>query len=227
MESLKSFLYDKFRQRYGRVAIRDPRPVAEENPYTFSLPTRAELAHLQPGHNVKLIFESRPKGRDFDAEQMWVRITHRDGDRFLGVLDNHPADIPQIALGDEISFQAHQVIDVLWIHREDRVRFENREAGQWCVRAEVDPRITREGAPVRFIRREFPKDGKGAVHPDSGWRILSEPDGQWFDVETETLAIGVVLNRDDSILPYLDAPVGSTFRRTSDQEPFSPAGRLH
>ncbi|MEM6825335.1 MAG: DUF2185 domain-containing protein, partial [Pseudomonadota bacterium] len=109
----------------------------------------------------------------------------------------------------------------------DRDQFEDPDAERWFARAAVDPRITEDGAPVRYIRREFPEDRDGSAHPDTGWLILSEPSGDWRTVQTESLAIGLVLNRDDSILPYLDAPVGSAFRRTADREPFSPAGRLH
>lgn len=225
-DRLRTAFYTAYRRRWGRVAICDPRPLAEEHPYTFQLPTEDEIAHLAPGHVVKLIFESLPEGREFGAERMWVTITHRDGDRFLGKLDNQPLDIPQLSPGDEVCFAAHQIIGVFWTEATDRARFDDPEADRWFARAEVDPRITRDGAPVRYIRRETPLDPEGE-YPDTGWRILSELDGDWRSVQTQPLAIGLVLNRDDSILPYLDAPVGSAFRRTADHESFAPAGRLH
>ena len=226
-DRVRTAVYDRYRRRFGRISIRDPRPIAEENPYTFTLPTEDEIAHLRPGHIVKLIFESLPRGREYEAERMWVKITHRDGDRLLGVLDNQPADMPQLKPGDEVSFSVHQVIDVFWVLPSERDRFEDPDAERWFARAAVDPRITKEGAPVRYIRRQCPMDGDDVAHPDTGWLILSEPTGDWRAMETESTAIGLVLNRDDSILPYLDAPVGSAFRRTADREPFAPASRLH
>jgi hypothetical protein len=226
IDRLRTKFYTAYRRRYGRVMIADPRPMARENPYTFQLPTAEEIAHLAPGHSVKLIFRSLPEGADYAAERMWVTITHRDGEKFLGDLDNEPLDIPQLSPGDEVSFAAHQIIGVFWADAADRARFEDPESDRWFARAEVDPRITRDGAPVRYIRREPPVDSDGD-NPDTGWRILSEPEGDWRAMETTPCAIGLVLNRDDSILPYLDAPVGSAFRRTDDQESFAPAARLH
>lgn len=226
LDRLRSAFYTAYRRRYGRVVICDPRPLALQNPYTFRLPTAEEVAHLAPGHTVKLIFESVPEGRDYKAERMWVTITHRDGARFLGRLDNLPLDIPQLAPEAEVSFAAHQIIGVFWRTAADRARFSDPEHDRWFARAEVDPRITRDGAPVRYIRRETPLEA-GGDYPDTGWRILSEPGGDWRATETQSCAIGLVLNRDDSILPYLDAPVGSAFRRTADHEAFAPATRLH
>lgn len=227
IDRLRTTLYDQYRRHFGRIVIQDPRPVARENPYTFQLPSLQEIACLQPGHIVKLIFESVPTARAWGAERMWVKITHRDGECFLGTLDNEPQDMPQLRLGDEISFQAHQVIAIFWTDPADRARFDDPEAERWFARAQVDPRITREGAPVRYIRRETPRSLPDTEYPDTGWRILSEPEGDWREMETMPLAIGLVLNQDDSILPYLEAPVGSAFRRTDDHEVFAPAARLH
>lgn len=226
LEKIRNTLYTVYRRRYGRVRIADPRPLAEETPYTTQLPTPDELAHVGAGNFVKLIFESVPEGRSYRSERMWVLITHRDGDRFLGELDNEPIDIPQLSPGDSVCFGKHQIVGVFWTDPEDRSRFDDPDSERWFARAEVDPRITREGAPIRMIRREQPCE-VGDEYPDTGWRILAEPDGDWRTVKTEPLAIGHVLNRDDSVLPYLDAPVGSAFRRTTDHEPFAPAARLH
>jgi hypothetical protein len=77
-------------------------------------------------------------------------------------------------------------------------------------------RITVEGLPVRFMYR-----GKPSHPSDSGWNFwsgvnedddyTSNPDNfSVFDVNT-------IANYDPSIIPFLDAPLGSVFERTDDK----------
>lgn len=68
---------------------------------------------------------------------------------------------------------------------------------------------------------------EGDKFPDSGWRVI----GDLRNVSEEDIAerklayvaIGAVLNRDDSWLHLVDAPVGSAFERDFERGVFVPA----
>ena len=87
--------------------------------------------------------------------------------------------------------------------------------GGGCIATD---RITVEGYPVRFMYREAPVNST-----DSGWRFLSgfesdaymeEPGNQSF-YEVNTIA-----NYDQSIIAFLDAPVGSAFEKAEATSSF-------
>ncbi len=77
-------------------------------------------------------------------------------------------------------------------------------------------RITVQGLPVRFMYRQRP-DHTG----DSGWRFFSgiDEDDDYINNQANSNAFDVntIANYDPSILPYLDAPLGSAFERTGDK----------
>jgi len=72
-------------------------------------------------------------------------------------------------------------------------------------------KITVDGAPVRFMYRE------PALHDvDSGWRFLSglESDAYLQDAAHHAFYdCNTIANFDRTIVPYLDAPVGSVFEK--------------
>jgi hypothetical protein len=77
-------------------------------------------------------------------------------------------------------------------------------------------RITVEGLPVRFMYREPPDN-----EVDSGWRFFSgvdEDDSYVNDPNNcGVYDVNTIANYDPTILPYLDAPVGSAFERPDDK----------
>ena len=72
-------------------------------------------------------------------------------------------------------------------------------------------KITVDGAPVRFMYRE------PAVHDaDSGWRFLSGLESETYMQDASNHAFydcNTIANFDRTIVPYLDAPVGSVFEK--------------
>jgi hypothetical protein len=64
---------------------------------------------LRKGRTAKLMFIPK-RGH---AESMWVRITERDGDRFVGTLDSLPICFKDrvLAWGDVVEFGAENVLD--------------------------------------------------------------------------------------------------------------------
>ena len=84
------------------IALDDPRPIAAESPYTFFMPHPDELAALKPKDGIKAIFRQVDGETKYGAERMWVLIEEIvDGD-VIGTLDNEPADMPLLKLGDRV-----------------------------------------------------------------------------------------------------------------------------
>ena len=110
---------DSLRGWFGKYRIDDPRPAAAAAPYTYYLPSDYELLAVAPGDLVKIIFESIPSSKEWDAERMWVIVTAADGDELIGTLNSSPADMPQLKHGDLVQFRRGDIIDIDWA--EDRL----------------------------------------------------------------------------------------------------------
>ncbi|WP_170400560.1 immunity protein Imm33 domain-containing protein [Ruegeria arenilitoris] len=197
--------------------LQDPRPTQKENPYTFHIPSKEELAEVTNGTTVKLIFSAVPASEKYDAERMWVIVEHRDGTNLLGRLDNTPDDIPGLNPGDPVEFQIHHVIDVDWEDPELNARFAS-DFNNWFARCFVDDAVLERRARVGFIYREDPEHDEEDKYPDTGWRIRADVEQlsqeEYDDTPCSYVAIGAVLNCDDSFVHLLSEPVGSRFLRT-------------
>ncbi|MDO5683611.1 MAG: hypothetical protein Q4G46_12400 [Propionibacteriaceae bacterium] len=78
-----------------------------EHPETFWIPDDEEKALVEPGDVVKLMWRV-PRS---PGERMWVRVTHRQGDRLVGRINNYPIYV--FADYDEVvKFHIDDVIDI-------------------------------------------------------------------------------------------------------------------
>lgn len=77
-------------------------------PDTFWVPCQNEKAVVVPGDSVKLTW-SVPR-LDMSTERMWVRVTHRRGDRLVGRLHNYPV-LVYLDFDDEVKFHIDDIID--------------------------------------------------------------------------------------------------------------------
>jgi len=193
--------------------LEDVRLRRAEAPYTFYQPSEPLIARLAPGDSAKLIFgfESQDP-RAPAAERMWVEITERDGDHFRGVLDNTPHFLRGLSLGDAIEFEAHHIADTGIGEDDGLERFARR-----CF---VTARVLRDGEPVGYLYREEPDRDD-----DSGWRIMAGDESDEYMDDPDNVyyvALGAVLNRDDSFLHLLDSPAGSAFGRDAGGADFHP-----
>lgn len=222
----------QLRRWFGRYEIIDPRPIAAEAPYTFYLPSENELLAVAPGDLVKLTFRSVPESSEWDAERMWVIVTAADGSRLTGRLDNHPSDMPQFKAGDRVSFDRGHIIDIDW--SEDRVTPPPPAPTQrwYWDRCFVDDQILDGRFKVEFLYREeadLPQEGD--AYPDSGWRFRCDTrtltDEEYDNPNFSYIAIGKVLNEDDSWLHLIDAPVGSAFQRNWETGEFASVAMPH
>jgi hypothetical protein len=79
-------------------------------------------------------------------------------------------------------------------------------------------RIVVDGQPVGFMYREE-QDFKG----DGGWRYFSGSESDDYANNPENIGIydvNTIANYDPSIIPFLDAPVGSAFEKSQDGTSF-------
>lgn len=198
--------------------LEDPRPIAAEAPYTYWLPSSAELAALGPGDMTQLVFQPLQPGRKWGAERMWVTITSGEGDELTGRLDNEPDDIPGLNPGDLVTFRRYHVIDRIWSESRSTAPPAPLIQRWFSDRCLVDACVTNNGTPVHYLYREEPEPMReGDRDPDSGWRIRGDYRGlsdEEIDArEIEYSSLGRVLNVDDSWLHLIDEPVGSRFIR--------------
>lgn len=200
----------------ARWRLVDPRPIRDENPYTFFVPSDAEKKALKEGDNVKLIFE----GLDPDTggtERMWVIHTGRDATGWYGKLDNEPYAIAGLSCGDPILFQEYHMVSVLDVKVDDL-----SDEDRFFARCHVDPRILEDGAQIAWLERRKPKRNwwwqrSREQFADTGWCIYAEGGKALRRARMQHVAIGVLLNRDDSFLPFLDAPPGTRLIREGDE----------
>jgi hypothetical protein len=79
-------------------------------------------------------------------------------------------------------------------------------------------RITVDGSAVGYMYREQPD-----FEVDSGWRFFAGDESLAYVDICDNFAIydvNTICNYDPAIIPYLDAPIGSTFGRVVDTDKF-------
>ena len=184
----------------------------KEFPYTFYRPSDAVIDMLEPEKaTVKLIFRFEPYEDDQPAaERMWVIVNsiNEDG-TYIGTLDNDPYHIKDLKAGDKILFGKEHIIQYDTL---DELEVEDIKAGiveKYLKKCFVSNHIMHEGYRVgRLYREEFEEEEY------TGWTFMSDYESQEYVDNHNNLqyvAIGTVLNNDDSFIHLLDSPVGSEF----------------
>lgn len=83
----------------------------KESPYTFYKPSKAVTDKLKAGDLVKLIFFSDSDTAGYKGERMWVEITDRNKENFVGKLDNEPYHLKGLKLGQILHFGTEHICD--------------------------------------------------------------------------------------------------------------------
>lgn len=197
--------------------IIDPRPVAAEAPYTFFLPSTEEIEAIEKGDLVKLSFEYNHVTEEWPVERMWVTILDAAHNELSGRLENQPLEkTTSLKVGDLIRFQRHHILAV----QSDRPEKASTDSDtrKYFERCLVDECVLDGSEPVEYIYRDTPDmQKKDDIFADSGWRVrgrMGRASGKEIAArKAQYVAVGAVLNRDDSWLYLLDAPIGSRFMR--------------
>ena len=189
----------------------DPRPNAASAPYTFFLPSPVDTRALENGDLIKATVKAIPESAEWDAERLWFTITAISNDAFEARLESEPSDMPGFPKGRIIQIPRAAVIDLIFADDRPRV-IEPRTYWDRCL---VDGSVLKGLRRVEFIYREDADTPSDAKYPDSGWRIRATTSGlSALEAEQSTVeyvALGAVLNKDDSWLHLIDAPIGSAF----------------
>jgi hypothetical protein len=176
---------------------------AFEAPYTFYLPSVELIMQFQAGDLVKLIFQCEIENdQGCSAERMWVEIISRDGDQFVGRLDNKPRFIPDLHINDEITFSSCHIIQS---QRDDPVP---SLADRYNERCFVTSTVFKDHRPVHTLYREE-LDAEGIERRFSGWTLAAgdETDDYCDDPENwHFVSLGAVLNIDDRFRSLIDLP---------------------
>jgi hypothetical protein len=209
--------------------IVDPRPIAAEAKYTYFLPSAPRLAAVGVGDLVKLAIRAVPPSDKWDLERMWVKVTSAEAERLEGALDNEPDDMPNVHAGVVIRFPRTHILAVIF---EDSAREAvldddgHREHWERCM---VDQAVIDGDVHVGFLYRETPDlAGPDDKYPDSGWRIRGDmrdaTDDEINAREVAYVALGLVLNRDDSWLHLIDEPIGVRYEKNFETGEFIQVG---
>jgi hypothetical protein len=196
----------------------DPRPSAASAPYTYFLPLAPRLEAIAPKDLVQLVFRAVPASDEWDAERMWVKVKSVGPDEMEGELDSTPCDVPGLQAGARVQFVRSFVIDVIFDDPEKEKRIPKDLRREYWERCLVDRCVLDDRVPVHYIYREQPDMGdEDDKYPDSGWRIRGDmrtcSEEDLAARELEYVALGAVLNEDDSWLHLIDEPIGSAFER--------------
>jgi hypothetical protein len=204
-------------------SLADPRPIAQSARYTFFLPGPREVAAIGVDDDVKLIFGYHHPTETWGAERMWVTVTRVEGDTLFGNLANVPDEpTSPLTLGQAVVFARSHVLAINWAHPDTAPP--SSVYRQYWDRCLVDASVVEGETPVEFLYREEPDMAQDDdKFPDSGWRIRGRMDDATDEGDAPLyVALGAVLNQDDSWLHLIDAPVGSAFMRDFETDRYRP-----
>ncbi|MBI1424808.1 MAG: DUF2185 domain-containing protein [Gammaproteobacteria bacterium] len=198
--------------------LEDARELAEVAPYTFYLPSTEVVAMLKPGDAVMLMFRSDEEAADEEqAERLWVRITVVDDVDFRGELEDEPALIADLTVGDEIDFAVEHIIDT---QLDDPVP---NIVEQYTANCFVTKRVFDDEHPVGALYRENPDETEDELEDFSGWNIMAgDEDEDYLDNPDNWhyVSLGSVLDIDDRFIDVLDAPYDSEFEYDEEHGTF-------
>lgn len=203
----------------------DPRPVAALAKYTFFLPSAARIDAIAGGDLVQVTVRAIPNSMKWDAERLWVRVHSVEPDWLEGPLESQPDDMPLVSKGMTIRLPRTHVINVVFEDPDKEEAILADQQREFWERCWVDQAVLDGELPVGFIYREEPEPIQdGERFADSGWRIRGDMRGasaaQLAERKIAYVALGAVLNKDDSWVHLIDEPTGASYDKDFDKSVF-------
>ncbi len=184
----------------------------KESPYTFYMPSKAVTDKLKAGDLVKLVFFSDSDTAGYKGERMWVEITDRNKENFVGKLDNEPYHLKGLKLGQILHFGTEHICDT---------EYEDDDAAKMDYYFNTLVTVSNdvlERNEFNFLLKDKPND--------SGWVIFSGYEDDEFTSNPnnfQIVALGVALNVDDSILAFINESPLCAYERNE----FGKFDRIH
>lgn len=208
--------------------IVDPRPIAASAKYTYFLPTSDQLNAIGAGDFVQVTARAIPPSEKWDSERVWVRVESANPDWIEGTLDSEPSDMPLLPIGSKIRAPRTHIINILFDSPEKEAALKSEPPREFWERCLVDQAILDGKLPVHCIYRQAPNLTRdGDKFADSGWRVMGDmrnaSEEELAERKLAYVALGAVLNRDDSWVHLIDEPIGSAYERDFERGVFVPA----
>jgi hypothetical protein len=205
--------------------IVDPRPVAALAKYTYFLPTPARLDAIGKGDLVKVTIRAVPPSAKWDAERMWIKVLSVGPDWLEGTLESQPDDMPGLDRSAVIRASRTHVIDVVFENPDQEATIPLEQTREFWERCWVDQAVLNGDLPVQYIYREEPDSMQERDQfPDSGWRVRGDMRGVTDEKLAERkiayVALGAVLNKDDSWVHLIDEPIGVAYEKNFEEGVF-------
>jgi hypothetical protein len=197
------------------LTLENVEQTAKEHPDTFFLPSEKERKSQKIGASVRLHFLLKnPSENDPTAERMWVKVTQECGflKPYKGILESPPVLIDDLKPGDQVTFKPCHIAQTI-IKKGDPQWIDSGD-----LKALVSEMCFEQNEIVRFLYREKPDEKE-----DSGWRMFTghEPPSYTDDPNnTRVVVVGLMLDRDPSLLEPLKASAGAAFEREDKRSPW-------
>lgn len=210
----------------GLYEILDPRPIASRaTKYTYFLPAPGRIEAISTGDLVKVTMRAIPPSKNWDAERMWVKVCSASHTWVEGPLESDPCDMPGVVRGATVRVPRTHVMDVIFQDPEIEAALPMDSRREYWERCMVDQVVLDGKLPVHIIWREEPNlTQNDDQFPDSGWRIRGDMRGvsveELSERKTAYVALGAVLNQDDSWIDFIDEPVGVAYEKDLDRGMF-------
>ena len=92
--------------------LEDARKLVEEQPNSFTKPSKEALEPLEKGHKVKLIFNYKSDDPHIpSSEQLWVELLLVQENKLLGQLEDEPTYIQDLHSGEIIEFEERHILE--------------------------------------------------------------------------------------------------------------------
>lgn len=101
-----------------------------------------------------------------------------------------------------------------YLSKEQIKKIYDSDGPQGCF---ATNRITVDGEKIGYMYREKPDETSD--FPDSGWRFFAGDETEEYTDDPNNInifSLNTICNYDSTIIPYLDAPFGSSFVRVED-----------
>lgn len=180
----------------------------KESPYTFYKPSKEVIDSLEVEDLVKLIFFVESDEDGYSGERMWVEIIERNSNHFVGKLENEPYRLKDLNSGQLIHFRTEHICETEY---EDEESIQLDYYLDTLITVNIDVFDKNE---FNFLLRDQSNDDN-----DSGWVVLSGYEEDEFSNNPDNfqiVALGVILNIDDSILSFINEPPLCAYERNKN-----------